>query len=178
MHRHDERTLEVASDGGTVVKVRVVQELVGGKAADAQQTAQLENQYEQPKPGDVFHRPFDIRYMNEYTFETVDPQTYRFSSSLHDGSHGAGTFTLDSQGNVVRYEYTPYVLPQYTHSGTIVDVRTQVLPNYWFVTQETQQYSGRYAIFGGGASVSITFDSFRRFANADAAAASLGTPQK
>jgi hypothetical protein len=178
MHRHDERTLEIASDGDTIVKVRVVQELIGGKAADAKQTAQLEDQYEHPNPGDVFHRPFDLRYMNEYTFETVDPQTYRFSSAVHDGSHGNGTFTVDSAGNVVKYEYTPYVLPQYTHSGTISDTRAQVLPNYWFVTQETQQYSGRYAIFGGGASVSITFDSFRRFANAGAAAASLGTPQK
>jgi hypothetical protein len=173
MHRHDEMTLALVNNGSTTVKVRVIQDVIGGKTADAQQVAQLENQYEHPKPGDVFNRPFDPKYMNEYTFEAVNAQEYKFSSTMHDSSHGSGTFDLDAQNNVVKYQYTPYVLPQYTNKGTVSDVRGPVLSDFWWVTQETQQYSGHYAIFGGGANVAITYDSFRRYPNVDAAIAAL-----
>jgi hypothetical protein len=174
-HRHDDMTLAIVNDGATTVKVRVIQDLIGGKAADAQQIAQLEDAYEHPKPGDVFHRPFDPRYLNEYTYEQVNAQEYKFGSSIHDSSHGSGTFNLDDQDNVVKYQYSPYALPPYTHSGTISDVRAAVLPDFWWLTQDIEQYSGRYFIFGGGANVAITYDSFRRYPSVDAAVSALNT---
>jgi hypothetical protein len=173
MHRHDEMELGIASDGPRVVKVRVIRALTGGKAADARGIAQLEQQYEHPAPLDVFHRPFDVQYTGEYAYEAVDAHTYRFKGELRDGSHGDGTFSLDDAGNVIKYQYTPAVMPRYANSGTVIDERSQVLPNFWAVTGETQQYSGHYAIFGGGATVSIQYDSFRRYPDVNAAVAAL-----
>lgn len=173
MHRHDEMELAVASDGPHVVKVRVIRALTGGKAADASGIAQIENRYEHPAPLDLFHRPFDPQYTGEYTYEAVDAQTYRFKGSIRDSSHGDGTFSLDAAGNVVKYQYAPAAMPPYAHSGTVAGERAQVLPNFWAVTQETQQYSGRYAIFGGGATASIRYDAFRRYPDVNAAVAAL-----
>ena len=173
MHRHDEMELALVNDDGRTVEVRVIRALTGGKAADANGIAQIENQYEHPAPLDVFHRPFDPQFTGEYAYEAVDAQTYKFKTSLRDGSHGDGSFSLDNEGNVVKYQYAPAVMPRYATSGTVVDERAQVLPNFWAVTRESQQYSGHYAIFGGGATVKIQYDSFRRFPDAASAVAAL-----
>lgn len=173
MHRHDDRVLAIACDGGQTVKVRVISEVVGGKSADAAAIAQLQTQYEHPKPEDVFHRPFDPKYVAEYSYRQVDAQTYAFTSSMRDGSHGDGTFHLDANGNVVSYQYTPLALPRYAKTGTVIDERSQVLPGFWAVTRETQQYSGHYAIFGGGADVSIAYESFTRYPDLASAVAAL-----
>jgi hypothetical protein len=172
--RHDELELLVAAQDGRTIKVRVIKAVTGGKAADEAGRASIAQQYEHPKAGDVFHRPFDARYAAEYTFEsTTEPQTFRFTSTIHDASHGSGTFSTDASGNVVRYQYSPYTLPQYTSSGSITDQRSEVLPNYWALTREDHHYSGHYAIFGGGADVVIQYDGFKRFADVGSALSAL-----
>lgn len=176
MHRHDELELAVVSQDGRTVKVRVLRATTGGKDADSQGKLQIENQYEHPNPSDVFHRPFDPQYLSEYSYEAVDAQTYRFSSPIHDGSHAAGTFWLDAAGDVVKYEYTPYVLPRYTTGGTVTDERAEVLPGYWFLTRESHEYHGHYAIFGGGASVLITYDAFKSYPDTASAISALQAP--
>jgi hypothetical protein len=174
-HRHDDLVLAIARQDGRIVKVRVVKAIVGGNAADASKTAEIENQYEHPNPGDLFHAPFDPRYVNEYGFQAVDPQTYRFTSTMHDSSHGNGTLSLDASGNVVKYVYSPNVLPQYTTSGTVTNDRAQVLPNFWFLTREAHEYRGHYLIFGGGATAVITYDQFKRYEDVNAAVSALST---
>jgi hypothetical protein len=173
MHRHDDYLLAIAVDGTKTIKVRVIRATIGGKTADAATVSKIEDQWEHPKAGDVFHRPFDQRYLAEYTYEQVNPQTYHFTSSIHDAAHGSGTFSVDAAGNVVKYQYTPNVLPQYTSSATIDDTRSQVLPAYWGLTGETQQYSGHYAIFGGGATTVLTFDGYAHYTDSAAAIAAL-----
>jgi hypothetical protein len=171
--RHDEMELAIVAQDGQTVRVRVVSASEGGKALDANQRAAIVNKYEHPAPGDNFDRPFDPKYVADYSFQSVDPKTYRFSSTIHDAAHASGTFWLDDQGNVARYQYTPYVLPQYTRSGTITDARAQVLPNFWYLTSESHQYSGRYAIFGAAATVVITYEGFKRFIDVPSAVAAL-----
>ena len=173
MRRHDELTLAIAAQDGNVVRVRVLQASVGGKTPDAAGLAQIESQYEHPKPEDLFHRPFDVRYLAEYSYREVDAQTYAFTSAVRDSSHGDGTFKLDPSGDVVQYSYAPNALPQYTNRGTVTNIRTQVLPGYWALTRESHEYSGHYAIFGGGATVLITFDDFRRCPDLASAFAAL-----
>jgi hypothetical protein len=173
MHRHDDYLLAIAANATQTLKVRVIHATIGGKTADAATVSKIEDQWERPKAADVFHRPFDPRYLGEYTYDVVDPQTYHFTSSIHDAAHGSGTFTVDAAGNVVKYQYTPNVLPPYTSSGTIYDTRSQVLPAYWGLTGETQQYSGHYAIFGGGATTVLTFDGYARYTDSAAAIAAL-----
>lgn len=173
MHRTDQMEMLIASSDGKTVKARIVTDVIGGKAASAQTIAQTENQYEHPKPGDLFHRPFDPRYLNEYTYQQVDSVTWKFTTLVKSSGTGDGTFTLDSAGNVVKYQYSPAVLPQYTSRGTVSDVRSQVLPNYWAVTQETQQYGGHYAIFGGGANVMIDYTQYRHYPDIAAAVAAV-----
>jgi len=173
MHRHDDLQLAVVSEDNHIVKVRVLSALVGGKMQDAARIRQIEDQYEHPKPGDVFHRPFDPAFLDEYTYQVVDARTYRFSSGVRDAGHGDGTFQLDDGGNVVSYVYTPNVMPQYATSGTVTDERTQVLPNLWQLTREVWTFHGHYAIFGGGATATITYDSFERYADLISAEAAL-----
>jgi|GEM_PF-5979106 len=72
------------------------------------------------------------------------------------GSHGDGTIRLDKLGNVVEYQYTPDVLPRHSTSGTVTDERSEALPDFWFLTREAHEYTGRYALFGGGATAVIT----------------------
>jgi hypothetical protein len=156
--------------------VRAVRVVVGGKAADAAGLADIEKQYEHPNPNDVFRWPFDPRYVAEYSFQVVDPQTFRFSSSVHDAIHGSGVFSTNAAGHVVHFQYTPNVLPKYASSGSVTDERAEVLPKYWFLTTETYQYSGHYAIFGGGASVLIQYDQFKRFADLPSALSALNAP--
>lgn len=175
MHRHDELDLAVASQDGETIKVRVVRAVSNGKEADNPGKVQIENQYEHPNPGDVFHRPFDPQYLGEYSYEAVDAQTYRFTSAMRDGSHGDGTFSTDTAGDVVKYQYTPKVMPRYTTSGTVTEERAQVLPGFWFLTRENHDYRGHYAIFGGGATVLIIYDSFKRYPDAASAISALQT---
>src|SRR5579884_1500899 len=174
-HRRDEWFLAVATQDGTIVKVRVLRASIGGSAADAAKTAEIENQYEHPKPDDVLHRPFDPRYVSEYSYQAADAQTYRFSSAMHDGSHGNGTFSVDANGNVVKYQYTPNVLPQYATSGTVTDDRGAVLQNYWSLTRESHEYRGHYLIFGGGATAVITYDQYKRYPDLNSAVSALQT---
>lgn len=171
--RHDDLELAVVAQDAHVVKVRVLHAVSGGKPLDEAAKAQIEHQYEQPKASDVFHRPFDPAYLNEYTYQALDEKTYRFTSVLRDGSHGDGTFSLDGEENVVRYQYTPNVLPQYAKSGSVTNERAAVLPGLWHLTREAHEYAGRYFIFSGGATAVITYDSFETYRDVPSALSAL-----
>jgi hypothetical protein len=175
MHRHDELTLAIASLNGLTVKVRVLRAITGGKVAGSAAVTQIENQYEHPKPDDVFHRPFDPHYLNEYAYQAIDARTYRFTSTMHDSSHGDGTFWIDNRESVVKYQYTPNALPPYATSGIVTDERAQVLADFWFLTREVYEYRGHYLIFGGGSTTAITYDSFKRYPNVASAISALQT---
>lgn len=175
LRRHEELQLAIVSQDGTTVKVRVIRYQIGGRDQDANARAQIEEKYEHPNPQDVFHRPFDLRYLNEYTYDNANAQTVHFMSRIQDSSHADGSFTLDKDGNVVEVEYSPKVLPQYASAGTVTDDRAQVLPNYWSVTREVHHYRGHYAIFGGHADVDIEYSQFKRFADLQSATAALGS---
>lgn len=172
-YRHDEYFLAVAAQDGHIVKARALRVIQDGKAADAAASAQVESQYEHPKPGDLLDRPFDPQYVKDYSYQQVDAQTYKFTSTVHDSGHASGTFWLDGGGNVVKYQYTPNVLPQYSTSGSVTDDRAQVLTNYWWLTREDYQYRGRVFLFSGGATAIVTYDGFKRFSNVAAATAAL-----
>jgi hypothetical protein len=161
--RHDDLEFSGVYEDGKLVKVRILRQQTGGRDDDEKTKAQTAEKYEHPAPTDVFRRPYDPRYLSDYTYETVDARTVRFKSPIRDTAHGDGTFTVDADGNVVSVQYAPAALPQYTRSGTVVDERAQVLPGFWAMTREVHQYRGRYAIFGGGATVTITQSGFTRF---------------
>lgn len=173
MHRHDVMELALISQDDRVVKVRVLHADEGGKPLDQTRIAQIEDQYERPKPADIFHRPFDPDYLSEYTYQALDSTTYRFTSTQHDGGHGNGTLWTDEGGNVVKYQYAPNVLPKYATSGTITYDRSQVLPGVWALTREAHEYRGHYVIFGGGATAVITYDSYVRYPDLPSAETAL-----
>ena len=99
--------------------------------------------------------------------------TIAFTSLVHDEAHGSGKFTFDGSYDVVTYAYTPSAMPEYATSGSVSGVRDAALPRYWATTQEAQTYAGRYALWNGGAAVSMTWSNFRRFSTLAAATASL-----
>lgn len=171
--RHDDLEFAGVYEDGRLVKVRILRLQVGGRDADDKTKAETVQKYEHPAATDVFRRPYDPRYLADYTYEVVDPQTVRFKTSVRDAAHGDGTFTLDGGGNVVSVRYAPAALPPYSKSGTVADERAQVLPGYWTTTRENHEYRGRYAIFGGGATVAITQSGFVRFPNLSDALSAL-----
>lgn len=171
--RHEDLVLNGILQNGRVVRVRIISYTINGKPADDSTQAALESQYEHPAPGTVFALPFDPRYLRAYQYQSVEPGTIAFTSTVRDATHGDGTFSYDAGNNVVAYSYQPGALPQYAKSGVIADRRSQVLPGYWAVTQETQQYKGAYGPFPGAATVQIIWSNFRRFSDLQSAAAAL-----
>jgi hypothetical protein len=171
--RHDDMVFAAVYEDGVLVRMRVIYQREGGKETDAAAKARTQQKYEHPAPGDVFDRPYDPRYLNDYDYEVVDAHTVRFKTKVRDAGHGDGTFTVDAAANVVSVQYAPAALPKYSKSGTVTDERAQVLPQYWSLTKEVQEYRGRYAIFSGGATATITQGPFTRFANLAAATAAL-----
>jgi hypothetical protein len=162
--RHDDIVFDGVYKNGTLVNMRIVSYTIGGKDADAQQSTQFEEDWLHPKPSAIFHPPFDPRYLSEYHYQFNGDGVVAFTPLLQDASHATGTFTYDENDNLLSYTYAPCVMPEYAKSGMIWDRRGAVLPNYWAVTHETQQYKGHYALWNGGATVEITWTNFRRFA--------------
>lgn len=172
-HRHDDLVLEGVYRNGTLVSVHILSDTVGGKVQTPQQIAEAERQWVNPKPGDVFHPPYDPRYFREYHYGPIAPGSVSFVASVNDAGHGTGSFTYDSSENVTSYTYSPAVMPQYATSGSVTGIRRKVLRGYWAVTQEVQQYSGRYALWKGGATTEYTMSEFRRYASVAAAVAAI-----
>lgn len=172
-HRHDDMLFAGVYEDGRLVKVRILQQQVGGKETDAQTKAQTAASYEHPAPLDVFARPFDPAHLGEYAYDLADARTVRFRALVRDAAHGDGTFAVDPDGDVVSVQYSPVVMPRYARSGTVTDHRAQVLPAYWTTVSETHHYGGRYAIFSGGADVTIEQSGFVRFATEAEAFAAL-----
>lgn len=162
-NRHDDMVFAAVYQDGVLVKMHVISQKIGGKDTDANAKAEIEQKYEHPAPTDVFKRPYDPKFLSDYTYEVVDANTIRFKGLVRDAAHGDGTFTVDRNADVVSVRYTPAALPQYSTKGTVTDQRAAVLSDYWATTNEVQQYSGHYLMFGGGASATLTFSEFQRY---------------
>jgi hypothetical protein len=171
--RHDDLVLAGVYDNGNLVSVHILSDTIGGKTQTPEQIASAEQQWIHPKAGDVFHAPYDPRYFGEYHYGPLAPGSVSFASSQNDSAHGAGKFAYDSSGNVTSYSYVPAVMPQYATSGTVTGTRRRVLNGYWAVTQEVQQYAGRYALWKGGATVQYTMSEFRRYPSLSAAVSAI-----
>ena len=172
-HRHEDLELAVVSRDTLTVKIRVLHSTVDGNPSDSAALQKIEDQYEHPKAADVFHRPFDPQYLPEYTYQALNATTYQFTGVVRDSAHGDGTFTVDSDGNVVSYQYVPCALPQYSKSATIAYERSQVLPGTWEVTSERRHYTGRFAFVNGSATATMTYDSYARYPDVSSAEAAL-----
>jgi hypothetical protein len=162
--RHDDIVFDGVYDDGRLVNMRIVSYTIGGQQADAQQQADFERDWVQTSPKATFHLPFDPRFLGDYHYR-VTGNTVAFAPLSSAASNGSGVFTFDGRHNVVSYTYAPSVMPEHATSGTVSDQRAEVLPDYWSVTHETQQYKGRYALWTGGATVEITWTNFRRYAS-------------
>ncbi len=171
--RHEDLLLAGIYQDGTVVKVRVLSYTIDGKAAGPGDGAAMARAYENPEPGEAFAPPFDPRYLADYSYRQSAAQTIAFASSVRDAAHGSGAFTYDADADVVSYTYAPNALPPHANAGTITDLRSEVLPNYWAVTHETQQYTGSYGPFSGSGTEQVDFSDFRRFADLQSALGSL-----
>jgi hypothetical protein len=171
--RHEDLVMLGVYDDGAIVKVRIVRYRIDGKPASASDDTAMERAYEAPKAGNAFEPPFDARWTDAYSYRQDTPQTIAFTSELRDAAHGNGTFAYDADHNVVWYAYQPNALPPHAASGTIVDRRAEVLPNYWAVTEETQHYRGSYGPFPATATQQTDFSDFSRFPDLQSALRSV-----
>ena len=172
--RHDHMIFTAIYSNGDLVRIHISSDTLGGKNATPAELAQTESQYEHPKPTELFRAPWDQRYLGEYNYRIVDPTTIAFTSLVNDKAHGSGTFTIDAQNHVVAYQYTMSANYEYVTTGTVSGQRAQVLPGYWAVTHEVQQYSGKYGLVPGGATTDIRQATFRRFTSVSDAQGSIG----
>jgi hypothetical protein len=171
--RHEDLVLNGVYQDGTIVKVRVVSYTIDGKPASAAEQAAMAQAYQSPRPDETFAPPFDARFVAEYSCRQDAPGTIAFASGARNAAHGSGTFAYDAEANVVSYTYRPNALPPHASAGTIMDTRAEVLPHYWAVTQETQQYKGSYGPFSGTGTERVEYSDFRRFADLQSAASAL-----
>jgi hypothetical protein len=161
--RHEDLVMDAIYDDGAIVKVRVVTYTIDGKPASVGDVSAVEESWNHPKPSDAFAPPFDPRYLDAYQYQPGGPLTIDFTSSVQDAGHGGGSFAYDAQNDVVLCTYHPNVLPPHATFGEITDRRSAVLPGYWAVTQEVQQYKGRYGPFAAAGTVQVSYSDFRRF---------------
>lgn len=171
--RHDDLVLNGVYENGQLMRVHVVTYAIDGKPASASDVAGVEQSWNHPKPGDPFAAPFDPQNFDSYRYQPGASSTIDFTSSVSDPGHGKGSFTYNSQSDVVSVTYQPNVLPPHASSGEITDVRSEVLPGYWSVTQETQQYKGHYGPFSAAGTIQVSFSDFRRYPDLDSALRAL-----
>jgi hypothetical protein len=171
--RHEDLVMSVIVADGSIAKVHVSSYTIDGKAASAAAVSGVEHSWENPKPGDAFAAPFDARNFSGYQYQAGGPGTIRFTSTVHNAGHGNGSFTYDAQGNVLSCVYQPNALPPHARSGEVSDRRAEVLPGYWAVTEETQNYKGTVGPFPGTGTVQVVYSGFQRFADLPAALRSL-----
>jgi hypothetical protein len=171
--RHEDLVMTGIYQDGTIVKVHIVSYTINEKPASASADAAMTQAFQHPKPSTAFEPPFDPRYIGEYFYRTAGPSTIAFASSVRDAAHGSGTFAYDASHDVVWYTYQPNSLPPHATSGTILDRRSEVLPNYWAVTHETQQYKGHYGPLPAAGLQEADYSGFSRYPNLESALRSL-----
>ena len=163
--RHDHMIFTGVYTNGDLAYIHITSDTLGGKDASSSQLAQTKMDYEHPKSTDQFRPPWDQRYISEYAYQVVNPTTIAFTSLVTDKAHGSGSFTIDMQNHVVAYQYTMSANYKYVTKGTVTGQRAEVLPGYWAVTHEVQQYVGKYGPFPGGATTDIVQSSFHRYSD-------------
>lgn len=173
LHRHEDLSMHVVAVDGTTVRVRIDAYTIDGKPASASDSQDMTQAYEAPQAGQGFRVPFDPRYQSEYQFAAAAPETIDFTSTIRDAAHGDGSFTYNASFDVVSYTYAPNALPPHAGSGLIADTRAEVLPDYWALTHETQDYKGSYGPFSGQAHEEVEFSDYRRFADLQSALVAL-----
>lgn len=171
--RHEDIVMHGIFQDGKIVRVRVVSYTIDGKSASDDQQSSMAQAYENPQPDQRVALPFDPANFAQYSYQQAGAQTIGFTSTVLDAAHGNGSFDYDSADNVVTYTYAPNSLPPHATSCTVVDRRAAVLPDYWAVTKETQEFKGRYGPFAGSASEQVDFYGFVRYPNLDSALSSL-----
>jgi hypothetical protein len=171
--RHEDIVMHGIYEDGKIVRVHIVSYTIDGKTASDPEQIAMAQAYEDPKPGQRLALPFDPANFSQYTYQQAGPQMIGFTSSVRDAGHGSGSLTYDAADNIVSYTYAPNALPPHASAGTVVDRRSQVLPDYWAVIQETQQYQGSYGPFPGAATEQVDFSDFSRFPDLQSALRSI-----
>jgi hypothetical protein len=171
--RHEDLVVNAVCEDGAVVRVRVATYTIDGKAASAADVTSLEQSWNHPKAGDVFAPPYDPRFLDAYQYQAAAPSTIGFTSSIRDAGHGNGSFTYDAQDDVLSVTYSPNALPPHARSGEVTDQRAEVLPGYWAVTHETQEYRGTVGPFSAAGTIKVDFSGFRRFPDLQSALRAL-----
>lgn len=173
--RHEDLVMQGIYEDGATVKVHIYSYTIDGHAASASDVSSLEQSWNHPKPSDIFAPPFDPNQCDAYEYQQGGPSTIYFNSTVHDAGHGRGSFTYNAQKDVVSITYQPNALPPHARSGQITDLRSEVLPGYWAITQETQQYKGNYGPFPAAGTLQVAFSDFRRFPDLQSALRTLNS---
>jgi hypothetical protein len=171
--RHEDLLMNGIYDDGKLVRVRVVSYSINGKPASVSDVAGVEQSWNHPKPDEVFAPPYDASNFGAYQYTRGGSSTIDFDSTIRDAGHGRGSFTYDAQDDVVAITYQPNALPPHAQSGTITDLRSEVLSGYWAATQETQQYRGTYGLFAASGTITVWYSGFRRYPDLQSALRAL-----
>jgi hypothetical protein len=129
-----------------------------------------------------FKRPIDPRYADDYHFETTtcdddchhDSVAFKFTSLVRDAQHGDGTLVVDkTTGRTYSIEYDMNKPPDHAASGHALETYGEAMPGLWTCLRAEEDYKGRMGFIGGGATLSYSYDHFRRYAQSEAAVAAV-----
>jgi hypothetical protein len=128
-----------------------------------------------------FKRPIDPRYVEDYRFETTtcddcrhEAQAVRFTSLVRDEQHGDGILLVDkTSARTYSIDYDMNRAPEHASTGHAVETYGEATTGVWTCLKAEESYKGHLGVVGGGATLSYTYDHFRRFAQADAAVAAI-----
>jgi hypothetical protein len=127
-----------------------------------------------------FKRPVDPRFVDDYRFEIAacpcerDTEKIQFTSVVRDAQHGDGTLVVDkATARVLSIEYEMNRPPDHASSGHVVETYGDAGPGVWTCVHTEETYKGKVGFVGGNATLTYTYDHFKRLSNADAAVAAL-----
>ena len=166
---------------GRLIALRILREVKDGKATAQSELAKEQAAANEHLPGDDYRLPVTAEALADYRFTTAPcapcspgVEAIAFTSLKRDDDHGDGMVFVDTAlRHITRLTFAPSVLPNHVDSAAIVMLFGQVLPDLWDLENETQHYDGHVLFIHGGAEVTRTYGSYRRFATLEQGTAAL-----
>jgi len=118
----------------------------------------------------MVHQPYDTRYTGEYRYTLVPcagcaagSVAVSYDTDTHDAAHGRGVIVVDERtARVVRVTVAPFVVPRPASGGTLTTTWGPTAAG-WFPVATDGTFSAHFGPFGGHATLTQRFTSYKRY---------------
>ncbi len=166
---------------GTLIAVRIYSKNSNGSVASADDLAKQQSELDKKLPEEDYQLPLTDAALADYRFDlslcsecAPGSVAVTFVSLKRDPDHGDGTVVVDEASHhVLSLNFRPSALPKDADSGSIAMTFGQVLPGLWDLVKTESRYTGHVLFMHGGANITQTDGSYRRFGSLDEAKRAL-----